>query len=296
MKKFDTAEDLLDMAEDIHPPREERDRDLSLASLLLFLHMALLLLPTLLSPLRAFSVWMHAAAYLLPLLLFALYARRTGLSPLLLPPRKKDLLAALPLLPLFLLAVISAAALTTLLFPTGGGSPIPDLGMALLSRALLPAALEEGLIRLALLSLLYRHLGSTAVYISAFFFMLLHAPISMPYALVGGILLGVVVLISRSAMVAFLFHFINNALSLGLSYLIGTNPGLSPRMTELVLLGSLTLLSALAIIYLVRHRRDDAYLPLASLLSSKGHAEGLMLAARSPLSLAAVFLLLLAVL
>ena len=296
MEELETNKDLLEIPEDIRPSREEKDRDLLLAALLLFLHAALLLLPVLLSPLGAYASLLHTASYLVPVLLFVMYAKKTAPSPFLLPPKGKELLATLPLLPVFLLSVIAVAALTTLFIQSGNSSPVTDLGTALLSHALLPALLEEGLMRLAILSLLYRHIGSTAVYVSAFLFMLLHAPISMPYALVGGILLGAVTLISRSVYVAILFHFINNALSLLLAYLVDTAILPSPRILEILLLGTLALLSLLSAIYIIRHRRDPVYAPLNALLSPDGHREGLMSVARSPLSLAMLFLLLLAVL
>lgn len=296
MQEPNRNEEPLDMTEDILPPPQERSRDLLLASLLLLLHAAISLLPALLPPLRAYASPLHTLSYLLPVFLYLLYAKKTIPSPFLLPPKPRELLSALPLLPVFLLAVIAVAALTSIFLPTGGGTPVTDLGTALLLHALLPALLEEGLMRLAVLSLLYRHFGSTAVYVSAVLFMLLHAPISMPYALVGGILLGAVTLISHSALTAMLFHLINNALSLLLAYLVENALLPSPRTAELLLIGTLSLLSVFSVIYLVRHRRDAVYVPLSALLSPKGHGRGLAAAAGSPLALAALFLLLLAVL
>lgn len=164
-------------------------------------------------------------AYILPLLVALLFAR--GERPLFLAlPRGRGLLDALPLLPLFLAAVISCAFLTGAvmgalgLSSVGGGVAglgfVPDLFL----NCLLPALLEELFFRGLILSLLWQRMGGGAIWLSALMFALAHGSLyQAPYAFVGGVFLALAAAVGGSVAIPFLFHFANNFLSFALQYI-----------------------------------------------------------------------------
>ncbi|MBP5428906.1 MAG: CPBP family intramembrane metalloprotease [Clostridia bacterium] len=125
------------------------------------------------------------------------------------------------LLPLFLLAVMIFSILSDALAkPLGFSSPAPEgaLPILLLNYALAPAFAEEFFFRFLLLRLFLPHGKQTAVWITAILFALVHMNLAqLPYALVAGLFLGAVAASSGSFWIPFLFHLMNNALSLLLS-------------------------------------------------------------------------------
>ncbi len=94
---------------------------------------------------------------------------------------------------------------------------------SVLMHALIPSVLEELLFRYIPLGIL-RQNKKAAVLISSALFALSHASIfQIPYAFAAGIVLASVSVMSGSITPAFIIHFINNFLSLALSYGIGGN-------------------------------------------------------------------------
>ncbi len=285
------SKEALDMTEEPTPSEEERVRDYRLAAAALLFYLAIRLLPSLFPALLPAAGALHALSYLLPVTAVLLLARETA-APYLLFPKKRAFLASLPLLPLFLLAVVAAAMLSALLFPASGGDGAAEpLGEALFRHALLPAFLEESLMRLALFSLLARHTRGTAVYISAALFAIIHTPASMPYAFLGGLFLGAAALLTRSVWVPILFHFLNNAASLLLSHIAAVNAEGYP-LAAAVLLTVLAIGSAVGFFFLVRRRKDPVYRPLRPLFRGGAHTAHLARATLSPLGAAALALLL----
>ena len=168
----------------------------------------------------------------------------------------------LPFLPIFLAAVLLISTVTGYLMavlniPTAGGAAGEGNCLSLLlSHALMPALLEEGLMRLCILTLLARRSPAWAVLQSALLFALLHASLyQLPYAFVGGIFLALVTGYGGSVLYAVLFHLVNNLLSLcmqRLPRLIGESAGLWVNLA-----GSLIifLLAAWGILILLKRRR-----------------------------------------
>ena len=73
--------------------------------------------------------------------------------------------------------------------------------------------------RFAILSLLLMWDGQHAVWVSAILFSLQHASLyQAPYAFVGGFFLALAVVWGETPIFAFVFHFLNNLLSLFLQY------------------------------------------------------------------------------
>lgn len=209
---------------------------------------------------------LYYASYLLPIAIFALlFAKREELAAH--RPTVGGLRRVLPLLPIFLAAVLLTSSATgylmdALSIPIGGGAAgSADPLSLLLSHALLPALLEEGLMRLCVLSLLARRCPARAVPQSALLFALLHASLyQMPYAFVGGVFLALAVLYGGSVLYAMLFHLLNNLLSLlmqSLPSLLGQAAGLYANLGISL---ALFLLSAWGVLVLLR-RRGQARLP-----------------------------------
>jgi membrane protease YdiL (CAAX protease family) len=206
---------------------------------------------------------LHYASYLVPIALFlCLFTKREEI--LAHRPTPAGFLRVLPFLPIFLAAVLLVSTvtghlMTALGMPTTGGSAGEgDFFALLLSHALLPALLEEGLMRLCILTLLTRRSSSWAIPQSALLFALLHASLyQLPYAFVGGILLALVTVYGGSVLYAVLFHLFNNLLSLcmqRLPRLIGVTAGLYVNLA-----GSLIifLLAAWGILVLLKRKRES---------------------------------------
>ena len=168
--------------------------------------------------------WLAPLAYLVPLALALVWSRgallRFGKRPC-----ARGMADTLPLLPLFLAAVmalshLSALVLDALHLPVSGGGAtgagfVPDL----LFNCLLPAVLEELFFRGLILSLLLRRFGSGAIFLSALCFALAHGSLyQLPYAFVGGVFLALSAVVGRSVFYPMLFHLLNNLISLALQY------------------------------------------------------------------------------
>ena len=181
-----------------------------------------------------------AAAFLPLLLLFLLPPGERGAGVALTRPDGRGW-AHFALLPLFLFTVMILSILSAALAKPLGFSPLAPEGalpILLLNYALAPAFAEEFFFRFLLLRLFLPHGKRTAVWITAILFALVHMNLAqLPYALAAGLFLGAVAVSSGSFWIPFLFHLINNALSLLLSG--------AGEIAPLALLGGLALVAAL---------------------------------------------------
>lgn len=92
-------------------------------------------------------------------------------------------------------------------------------GLMLISQVLLAAFVEEFIFRFVFLRYLAPLHRVGAVWASALVFALMHANVlQLPYALVAGVLLGTLTLLSKTVLPAFLFHLANNAVHLTAAY------------------------------------------------------------------------------
>ena len=182
------------------------------------------------------------AAALLPcLLLSALPREERGEGSVALTKPSGRAWAHFFLLPLFLLFVMGLSILSAAfagLFGIASPAPEGPLPILFLNYALAPALAEEFFFRFLLLRLFLPHGKQTAVWITAILFALIHMNLAqLPYALAAGLFLGAVAVSSGSFWIPFLFHLINNALSLLLSG--------AGEIAPLALLGGLALVAAL---------------------------------------------------
>ena len=225
----------------------------------------LLMLEWLLSLAAAYASGIAASllavlSYLVPIIVFLLFfATRDEL--LAHRPRTAGLVRTLPLLPIFLASVMLVSTLTgvamrALSLPIHGGSAAGDnLLKSLLTHALLPAVLEEGLMRLCVLTLLARRARGQAIFQSALLFALMHASLyQLPYAFVGGVFLALAATVGGSFLYAVLFHLANNLLSLLMQKVpvwTGETAGL---YINLAIALFVFLSAAFALIYLVKKK------------------------------------------
>ncbi len=204
------------------PNEQTPVRPIATAAWLLLSHTFLSLLSSTIGSTGGYAVYL--LSYLVPVGMYVFFVRKRGLYTAFAPTRV-GCARVLPLLPLFLCAVMMVSTLTvevmTLLgLPMSGGMAegngfFPDL----LTDCLAPAFLEEGLMRFAVLSLLLMWNGRHAVWVSAALFALQHASLyQAPYAFVGGFFLALAVVWGETPVFAFAFHFLNNLLSLFLQY------------------------------------------------------------------------------
>lgn len=289
--------------------KESLYRILCHAALLLFLHKGIALGGAYAARLGApgLAACLAALAYLLPICLFLLSAQRgqgarsggaipcnagashpadrsgDGISLVL--PRWEQWAAVLPLFPLLLLSVLGISMLTGWLLslfslPAVGGT-VGDgpLWLLLLDDCLIPALLEEGLLRLALLSLFLAADRGSAPLLSAVCFALMHGSLyQLPYAFAGGLILSLVAMISSSVWPAVLFHFLNNLLSLALQ-------GATDAWVVWAVLAALLLATALALAHLMRNKNSPAHLTLKEVLTHRAPAGFSRRVIASPLGL-----------
>jgi membrane protease YdiL (CAAX protease family) len=134
----------------------------------------------------------------------------------------------LPLIFPTISAIIIISIVTSILiYNLSGKTNDVDVGdsliIALLTHALLPAVLEEAIFRYLPMRLLAPHSPRAAIIISAFFFSLAHADLfTIPYALVAGVLLMLIDLMTDSVVPSVVIHFINNALSVSMIFMEAT--------------------------------------------------------------------------
>ncbi len=168
----------------------------------------------------------YMLSYIIPTVLFAFFARKIGLFPAICPTRV-GFARVLPLLPIFLVAVILTATGTSAVLDllgkdaVGGTAEGAGFFSDLFTDCVFPAVLEEGLMRFAVLSLLLLWSERHAVWVSALLFALLHASVyQIPYAFVGGLFLALAAVWGASPLYAILFHFLSNLLSLFMQYAV----------------------------------------------------------------------------
>ena len=213
----------------------EQMRPIATAAWLLILQTLLSLLSSLVGGIGGYAI--HLLSFALPIALFVLLSRRMGIA-LPQPPTAAGVRRVLPLLPLFLvstafLSAATAAVMHALDLPiTGGAAEGNGVFLDLFTDCALPALLEEGLVRFAVLSLLLLWDKRQAVWVSALLFALLHASVyQLPYAFVGGLFLALATVVGGSPVYAVLFHFINNLVSLLLQYLALWLPAYATAIT-----------------------------------------------------------------
>ena len=200
----------------------------------------------------------YMLSFLIPILLFTLFLPKMGFFPAVRPTRV-GFLRILPLLPIFLVAVILTATATSATMDllgmetTGGSAEGAGFFSDLFTDCVFPALLEEGLMRFAVLSLLLLWSDRHAVWVSALLFALLHASLyQLPYAFVGGLLLGLAAVWGGSPLFAVLFHFLSNLLSLFLQYSVIWFGATASTAITLSVMGVLFALAAWGAILLLR--------------------------------------------
>ncbi len=164
-------------------------------------------------------------------------------------------------------ATMLISYLTSLvIFAVTGKTNYVDLGdsyiLALLNHALLPAILEEALFRYLPMKLLAPYSKRGAIFISAFFFALVHHNLfTIPYAFFSGVVFMALALATESVIPTIILHFINNAISVTFGFIQYDGAALMLY----IWVGLMTLMSAI-VIY---RKREDYWLAIL-MINDKG--------------------------
>ena len=200
-------------------------------------------------------------------------------------------LSALPLFFILLAAMILLSSLTAWLMElcgvpvTGGEAASGNFLSVILLDCCLPAAMEELFFRLMLLTLLLQCDRKNAVWINALLFALIHPSLyQIPYAFCGGIILALTARVA-GPFTALAFHFANNLASVLLSY----GEAWGGAVFNAVVLPLIALAAILSVIWLVRHRDDARYAPIAEFFSRTGGERPSLSALFSPIGVWCVF-------
>ena len=176
------------------------------------------------------SEYFHYSAFIIPILLGFVYIFRdkseNGCKLDFLPKKETIPSALLVFLPTIAVVILTAAGeawLKDAIFKAPPSTPDESFAIALLLHAFIPAVCEELLFRY----LPVKILGATrgAVLISAVLFSLAHTDLfAIPHTLIAGVVLAGLVIVCKSPLPAIVLHFINNALSLTVTYYSGAAP------------------------------------------------------------------------
>lgn len=193
--------------------------------------------------------------------------------------------------PTISLTILLSYLTSLLIFSITGQTNSVDLGdsyiLALITHAIAPAIFEEALFRYVPMRLLAPYSKRGAIFISAFFFSLVHLDFfTIPYAFIGGLIFMAIDLATESVIPSVVIHLINNALSVSMFFA----PYEHVMILTYIWLGMLTLVSVLAIF-----RERDSYLLELFMLNDKGEGArftvGMLFFALLTLTVAAVNLL-----
>ena len=190
-------------------------------------------------------------------------------------------------------ATMLLSYLTSLLiFTLTGKTNSVDLGdsyfLALITHALVPAIFEEALFRYVPMRLIAPYSNRGAIFVSAFFFALVHHDLfSIPYAFFGGVVFMAINLATESVIPSVVIHFINNALSISMMF--------APIEHIIILLYLWVILLTVWSVIAICRKKDDYEIALL-MISDKGEGVrftgGMLLFAAMTLTIAVISLLL----
>ncbi len=144
---------------------------------------------------------------------------------------------------------------------------LSSLAMNLLSTAVLPAVVEEMIFRGYMLGALRKHGNGLAIVVTAVFFGVFHGNIlQMPFALILGLVLGYLTVITDCIWPAVLLHFSNNAMAVLISYFGQRYPDFSSEINGITFL-LVAAVGAVVLTVWLRQRKTftpvgNAYSPL----------------------------------
>lgn len=227
------------------------NKKISALTISYILFLILLFLSGLFSGILSRVIYLLSGIIPLALCLFLTRGEEYGEKWRFLTVKKEKLKLTLPLTAPTIVSIIILSFVTSwLIFKLTGKENRVNIGnsyvLALINHALLPAIIEEALFRYLPIRLLSSHSRRAAVFISAFFFALVHRNLfTIPYAFLAGVIFMTVDLFADSVIPSLLLHFINNSISVGLIF-YEKNTAFAP--TVYAILGILCLISLFVII------------------------------------------------
>lgn len=193
---------------------------------------------------KIISEILRYGAFIIPILLGLVYIYLNKCDfdfPLSILPKKKTcpkaLLIFAPAIAVILLLALGGSAIKEALLGAAEASLDEGFVKALILHALIPSVLEEMLFRYVPIRLLGKNYR--ALFLSALMFAFAHTDaFALPYTFAAGVLLGAIVMITESPLLAVALHLLNNSASLTITYY----PDAAP--TVLIIIGVAALISA----------------------------------------------------
>ncbi len=164
------------------------------------------------------------AAYLLPIILFVIYIKKFDKEIKIgadIVKIKKEHISLLLLIPPVLLLIAITSLLTNTvasLFFAPGETLKGNIFELIFMHAFVVGISEEIIFRLIPLKLIGDMGKLKYTVISALFFMLIHTPLSMPYAFVGGVIFALIAFKTGSILPSVFIHIVNNTFGVLLMY------------------------------------------------------------------------------
>lgn len=154
----------------------------------------------------------------------------------------------------YLSGILESIGITNAANPQVSYNTVTDIIVTLVATAIVPAFSEEFLFRGVLLGKLRKYGNGFAIFVSALFFGLFHGNIGqIPFAFVGGLVMGFMTVKTNSMLPAMATHFLNNLLSVFMD-LLNTQTYMTQGqilVTFYALSAVIFLLSILAVLYLI---------------------------------------------
>ena len=149
------------------------------------------------------------------------------------------------------------------IYPKVSGVPYDNSPLSiilyLITVSVLPALIEEFAFRGVVLGLLRKYGDIFAIATSAILFGLIHANIyQTPFALVGGLYFGYLVIKTNSLLPGIIMHFINN-LSCSMVTIISKNSSFSSEVLSDILNVTFIIIGIISLVYLLKKKGKDAF-------------------------------------
>lgn len=221
----------------------------------------------------------YTVALLLPFGLYCVFLKvptETAL-PLRAPNMKVAVPAVMVAMGVSVIGSFSANMVSGFMYSIGIYTGVPDIGVPFgameilfyfINFAVLPALVEEFVFRGAIMQSLRRFGDTFALFASTILFAAIHGNlVQAPYAFFLGLVIGYFVLRTGSLWTGVLIHFVNNMLTLLMSYL----PDNIYVLTAYILDAVFIILAVLAVMYLEKHDGDIFRLKDSTTVSLENH-------------------------
>lgn len=137
------------------------------------------------------------------------------------------------------------------------GNTVPELLLCIVAIGIVPAITEEFAFRGIILGGLQKYGDGFAVVVSSILFGLMHGNLSqIPFAFIGGLILGYMRVYSKSMFPSMIMHCINNTIAVSLNLLSGVISENIINIAYLIFIIAIAVCAIISIVYLVKNDKD----------------------------------------